>query len=178
MATESKAADDIRREMAQIRRDLHVDMQGVVAGAEAATDWRHYVRLYPWAALGLAFGAGFLLVPRRRRSVSQTAEQAADAAVAKVKGKTFRVEMPSVASSKTVEKEKTRSGLWGALFGMVVPVVMKAAQNYASHYVETLLAQNGQFGPEPAGPSGPPPASPPPPAGPDPRRPVIPPRPF
>ena len=62
--------------MAQIRQRLHQDMQGVVAGAEAASDWKHYVRLYPWAALGVwPSPAGFLVIPRRRRSVSKTAEE-------------------------------------------------------------------------------------------------------
>ena len=57
MASVSNEVDEIRRQMAQIRRELHEDVQGVVAGAEAVADWRRYIRLYPWAAVGAAVGS-------------------------------------------------------------------------------------------------------------------------
>jgi len=150
VATATNDVDEIRRQMAQIRRDLHLDMQGVVAGAEAAADWRHYVRLYPWASLGVVFAAGYLIVPKRR-SVTRAAEKAAEAAVAKTKG--VRVQVPTFETTKTAEKEKKRSGLMGALFGMIVPVAMRAAQSYASHFVEKWIAEQGDLGP--AGAAGP-----------------------
>src|SRR4051794_25537437 len=75
--------DEIRREMAQIRMDLHKEMQGVVVNAEAATDWRQYVQRYPFASLALAASVGFLTVPRRRRSIRATAEAAATATAEK-----------------------------------------------------------------------------------------------
>jgi hypothetical protein len=154
--------DEIRRRMAQIRRELHLDMQGVVAGAEAATDWRYYVRLYPWAALGAAFGLGFFVVPRRR-SVTRAAEKAAEQVVSRVQevAQSAKLETP-----RQVEKEKKRSGLIGALMGMVVPVAVRAAQSYAAQFVENWIAQQGVLGPAPAA------GSPPPgPGGPGPRTP-------
>jgi hypothetical protein len=155
----SNEVDEIRRRMAQIRKELHQDMQNVVAGAEAATDWRHYVRLYPWACLALAFGAGFMVVPRKRRSVSRTAEKAAEAAVAKVSqavGERVPVETP-----RQVDKEKKRSGLLGATFGMLMPVAMRAAQSYAASFVENWIAQQAMGGPLPTAPGAGPGRTPP-----------------
>jgi hypothetical protein len=165
--------EEIRRQMAQIRRELHLDMQGVVAGAEAAFDWRYYVRHYPWPSLGVAAAVGYLIVPRKRRSVSKTAEEAAEAAVSKMRGKVKApvIELPQSESAKKVEKEKKRSGLIGALLGMVVPVAVRAAQSYASQFVENWIAQQGVLGPAPVG-AGPAPRPPgPPPSRPEVRRP-------
>ena len=67
MATVRIEADEIRRQMAEIRSQLHQDMREVVNVATIATDWRSYLRGRPWLAIGLAFTSGFLLVPRRSR---------------------------------------------------------------------------------------------------------------
>ena len=130
------SADDIRRQMAQIRQRLHEDMQGVVAGAEAASDWKHYVRMYPWAAVGVALAAGFLVVPRRRRSVTKTAEKAAEAAVAK-----FSNTVEPLASVPPPKPEEAKKGWIGAAIGLVAPLAVRAAQSYALGYVENWIAQ-------------------------------------
>ncbi len=131
--------------MAQIRRELHEDLQGVVAGAEAATDWRNYVRRYPWAALAAAVTAGYLLVPRRKRPATEVIAYVPEAA---------RQAEPSrngtaVPPSKT--ESTARAGLIGTLFGLVGPLAVRAAQSYASHYIENWIAQQqaGVFGPPP-----------------------------
>ncbi len=76
MASTLSEVDEIRRHMAQIRHELHEDVQGVVKGAEATADWRRYIRNYPWAAVGIAFGVGFLIVPRRQRPVTPAIQYA------------------------------------------------------------------------------------------------------
>ena len=153
--------DAIRRQMAQIRRELHEDMQNVVAGAEAATDWRRYVKLHPWASVGVAFALGFLIVPRRRRSITETAEKAAEQTVSRVQ--------EAIAAPPPPRKKEKRSGLVGMLFGMAMPVAVRAAQSYAAHFVEQWIAQQqgGPAEPEPAagtpdrsGRPGPPPGRP------------------
>ncbi len=167
MATAPKPTDgdDIRRRMAQIRHELHEDMQGVVAGAEAASDPWRYVTRYPWLAVLVALLVGYFVVPRRRRSVSEVAEQVAERtreevqAVARTNGPVGRGTRTLLGAS-TAEKQK--SGITGMLFGLVAPLAMRAAQNYAAHYVEQWIAQQahgqGPFGrPAPAGgPSTPP----------------------
>lgn len=143
VATETKDdIDAIRRHMAQIRRELHEDMQGMVAGAETATDWRYYVRLYPWAALGAACVVGFLIVPRRR-SVTRAAEAAAEGVADRVHDV---VKTARAGRSQTVPQEKKKAGVVRALFGMALPVLTRAAQGYASQYLENWIAQQGVFG--------------------------------
>ncbi|MDB5353139.1 MAG: hypothetical protein JWN86_4386 [Planctomycetota bacterium] len=137
--TEQNDVEKIRREMAQIRQRLHQDMQGMVAGAEAASDWKHYVRQYPWAALAVTLVGGFLLVPRKRRSVSKTAEKAAEAAVAKISG-VIENGQAAAQATETKAKEK-KSGLLGGAFGLLSPFLIRAAQGYALSYVENWIAQ-------------------------------------
>jgi hypothetical protein len=133
VATVTNDVDDIRRQMALIRMHLHHDVRGVVAGAEAASDWRHYVRHYPWTILAAATAVGFLVVPRRRRSVRATAEAAATAAAEKVKES---LETPPKAGSAA----QARSGILGAALGFLGPLALRVAQSYAAHYIENLLA--------------------------------------
>ncbi len=156
-----ETVDEIRRSMAQIRQRLHQDMQGVVAGAEAASDWKHYVRLYPFACLAVAFGLGMVVVPRRRRSVSKTAEKAAEAVLAKVSGAAEAVQNGSAIpfkgdTPKEKEKEK-KAGLLGIAFGLVSPLLVRAAQSYALNYVESWIAQQAAASGMTASPGGPPP---------------------
>jgi hypothetical protein len=133
VATASSEIDEIRRKMGQIRRDLHEDVKGVVEGAEEVSDWRHYIRMYPWAAVGAALALGYVIVPKRKKpaapaqvvvtSLPQTAQA--------VKAKHEKPEKP----------EKKGRGLIGAGLGMLVPVALKAAQNYATHYLTNWIAQ-------------------------------------
>jgi hypothetical protein len=136
--TSPASVDDIRRDMAQIRQKLHQDMKGVVAGAEAASDWKHYVGMYPLAALGATFLAGFLVVPRKRRSATKTAEKAAEAVVAKLS------ETSPLFNNATQTREPVapRRGIVGTVFSMVMPVVIRTAQNYALNHLETLISKH------------------------------------
>jgi len=136
VATVSNDIDEIRRQMAQIRRELHEDVQEVVAGAEAVTDWRRYVRMYPWAAVATMVAVGYLIVPRRRRSVPRDIARQSD--VAEVREVIERAREPEP------EEKKRRKSLIGAAFGMLVPLAWRAAQNYAMGYLEQWIAQQQQ----------------------------------
>ena len=103
-ATATNESDEIRRKMAQIRRDLHEDVREVVAGAEAATNWRRYVRAYPWASVGIAAAVGFLAVPRVSRSLIRDTALKAD--VAEV-----RDQLKQVQEAGPVAKEERRASL-------------------------------------------------------------------
>jgi len=117
--------------MAQIRRDLHADVQGVVQGAEAATDWKRFIRGYPWASMGVALAVGYLIVPRRQKA--PTLQLAAPVEVPRAAA----VEIPRQAEP---EKKKGK-GLLGAAFGMLAPVAFRAAQGYALQFAEQWMAQ-------------------------------------
>lgn len=69
-----KNADELRREMRQIRRELGQDVEGIVENAGRLVDWRYYMRTYPWAAVGLAAVAGYALVPQRAAVVTADAK--------------------------------------------------------------------------------------------------------
>jgi hypothetical protein len=134
LATVRIEADDIRRQMAEIRSQLHQDMRGVVNVAATATDWRSYVRGRPWLAIGLAFTSGFLLVPGRSRPSRLVVQPSA-------------VDMGN--SQAAVKAEKPgRLTLFRRLLGAVGPIAVRAGQSYAMNYVENLLA-NQQAGPRP-----------------------------
>src|ERR1700722_7924548 len=57
---------DIQRRMAQIRLEMHQEVQGAVHGARTLTDWKSLVRSYPWLSLSVAAAVGYFVVPRRR----------------------------------------------------------------------------------------------------------------
>ena len=76
MNSDEEARDVVER-MAALRREIASDVDHVAESAKAMTDWTFYVRRFPWAAVGLAAAAGFLLVPRKKTTVTPTAEQLA-----------------------------------------------------------------------------------------------------
>jgi len=168
VATATNEIDEIRRQMAQIRRELHEDVQEVVAGAGAVTDWRRYIRMYPWASVGIAAATGYLIVPKRRRNVPRDITRQAD--VAEVR------EALSRSTRAEPEAKKTRKSLIGAGLGMLAPLAWRAAQNYAMGYLEQWVAQQQQqymaasgpahaASPGQARPTGMPPGGPAPPSG-------------
>ena len=61
----TKQADELQGQMRQIRREMGDDVQGLVENARQLGDWHYYVRTYPWACLGLAAAAGYLIVPSK-----------------------------------------------------------------------------------------------------------------
>lgn len=142
MASAPDEVTDIQREMARIRVELHQNMEGVVAGAEAATNWHRYVKLYPWASLGAAFAVGYLLVPRKRRSATRTGRAAAHAVVDEV-----REALAEGKSAPIAEKPKKKAGIVGTLFGFVGPIALRAAQGYAVQYVENWILQQAAQSP-------------------------------
>ena len=126
MASAEDSVDDIRRQMAEIRSQLHRDMSKVVGVASVVTDWRTYVRDQPWLSLGAAFALGYILVPRRERPL---------------------ISMPAaVAAVSPAEPARPRPSLiWRAvkvLGGLAVPVAMRAAQGYALRFVEDYLTNH------------------------------------
>src|SRR5271155_5547418 len=65
-STNPTAIADIQRQMAQIRSDMHQEVQGAVRTAQALTDWHAAVRNHPWLSLTGAAIAGYLIVPKRQ----------------------------------------------------------------------------------------------------------------
>ena len=61
----SLSADELRARMDHLRRKLRVDVARTSVAARRLTDWRYYVRHFPWASAAAAAALGFLIVPRR-----------------------------------------------------------------------------------------------------------------
>jgi hypothetical protein len=129
MATASSTTaeiTEIQRQMAQIRRELHEDVRGAVEGAQSLTDWRSPVRSHPWLALGAAATLGYVIVPRRRREPAPAVFAVAPAAAA--------------VSEATPAPRKKRWGILGSAVGLLAPIAVRAAQNYAIQYLEQWIA--------------------------------------
>jgi hypothetical protein len=128
MATVKSTPSDIieiQRRMAQIRRELHEDVREAVKGAQSLTDWRSQVRSHPWMALGAAAALGYLIVPKRHPAPAPAIVAVAPAA--------------AVPSTAAPEKKK-RWGLIGSAVGLLAPIAVRAAQNYAIQYLEQWIA--------------------------------------
>jgi hypothetical protein len=124
---------DIQRQMARIRHDMHQEVQGAVQGARTLTDWKSLVRSYPWLSLSVAAAVGYFVVPRRRESAPTVVAVAARS--------------PEFLASAGAEnkQERARSTGWsvmGTVFGLLTPIVVRAAQNYALTYFEQWLANH------------------------------------
>lgn len=121
---------EIQERMALIRHEMHQDVQGAVHGAHQLTDWRCLVGKYPWVSLGVATAIGYLVVPRRasRRQSHADGSTAARSAAA-----------PSAAERPAPTGGSGAKPL-SAVTRLLLPVVVRAAQNYALHLFEQWLA--------------------------------------
>ena len=133
MQARPKDVDAIRRQMAQIRRKHHEDVREVLADAERVVGWGRHWRPYVWAALGTATATAFWIVTKRDRTAP--AGRVASSDVAEVQ--------QGIAEGVAQDSDgpKTRQSLWGDAWNLIVPVVVRAAQNYVAHSLEQWIAQ-------------------------------------
>jgi hypothetical protein len=130
---------EIQQRMAQIRHDMHQEVRGAVKGAHSLTDWKSLVANYPWLSLGVAATVGYLVVPWRA-----TRPQA-------LVSLTTAPEL-AVIGTATEQRPTARRPRWkafGVVSGLLVPVVLRAAQNYALNYFEQWLAAHPLNRPQP-----------------------------
>lgn len=57
--------EQLRRRMAGIRRDMDIELEGVVENAKTLTNWKYYLSRYPWLSIGAAAVVGYLIVPKK-----------------------------------------------------------------------------------------------------------------
>jgi hypothetical protein len=118
--------------MVQIRRKHHEDVREVIAGAEAVAGWGWHIWLYSWAALGAA-AVGLWIVANRSRGIPIGEATPSDTAELP----------PGVAESRAGEGEPSKTHpRWLADTGsFLLGMAVRAAQNYAEHWVDQRIAQ-------------------------------------
>ncbi len=131
MQPDEEARDVVER-MASLRREITSDVEQVTEqvteSARAMTDWTFYVRKFPWAAVGVAAAAGFLLVPRKKTTIAATPEQLAALASSK--------EFVAAATQQLKPPESVLKGLAATLAVMAA----KAAVSYATEQLRAKAA--------------------------------------
>jgi len=80
MKNSSESAEDLVREMREVRSNLGEDMQKFVDNARVMTDWHYYIRRAPWLSLGAAAALGYLVIPSKPRYVRPDLSQLAELA--------------------------------------------------------------------------------------------------
>lgn len=134
--------DEIRRQMAQIRHELHQDVSNVVSGVSdvvnevsEAMDWRSALRGHPYLLVGAALAAGYLIIPRRKKDVVPSQNHLAT----------------MVAPEAGVRKKQFRPVSWAV--DLLWPIATQAVQAYALIWIENRLKEHLHVGPDGPGPN-------------------------
>jgi len=75
MTNTQPTAEEIQARMREVRSNVDEEVERFVEAARAMTDWRHYVRRFPWFCLGAAAAVGYLCVRSKRIPQSPDAQQ-------------------------------------------------------------------------------------------------------
>lgn len=125
-------AEQIRRSMAFIRRELDEDVAEVEQSARTLLNWKFYLQNYPWASVAVAAAVGYLVVPRKLEIHSpdpKTLEKLA-------KKRHLVVEQKPKAEAK--------GGLIGTAFSFISGLVLKTAMAQLGHQVASMMDTNAQ----------------------------------
>lgn len=128
----SMSADELQARMARLRGELRTDVTRTRAAAKRLTDWRYYVRQFPWASAATMVAAGFMLVPKKRERPLVD-----ESALEKMVGENRVVVIPQ----KAVAAQKSMIGSIGAL---VAAAAARAAMNYVSHRLAQMSRPVGE----------------------------------
>jgi len=122
--SERDNAEALQKRMEALRLHLNSDVADVSQNAKEMTDWRFYVRRFPWAAAGIALAAGYAVVPKRTEIVSPTPETL---------GKLAK-------DDKLVVKRKPKAASSETLAGTLLTLAATAATRAAVGYIGGKLA--------------------------------------
>jgi hypothetical protein len=132
-------ADDVQRQMREVRAELRDDVKELVVSAHQMADWKRYVRAYPWLCVGGALAAGFLIVPQRSVVVRPDAEGLIELA----KRNKLVVKM-----EETPPVAKKQGGLLAQLVSMAAAALLQGGLNVASQQIKQALAHPHNGRPE------------------------------
>jgi len=127
-------ADDVQRQMREIRADLRDDVRELVVSANQMADWTRYVRAYPWLCAGAALAVGYLVVPQRPLIVKPDAEGLIE--LAKRNKLVVKMEEPP--------PSKKRGGLFTQLASLAAAALVQGGMKLVSQQLTQAMATAGQ----------------------------------
>lgn len=123
------SADELQRQMREVRAELRDEVQEIVENARVLADWQYYVRQYPWLCLGAAAALGYLVVPQRIQVIKPDSKAIAD-----------MIRQHQVAV-KTEVKPQPPPGLLGGLVNMAAGMAVQGLLAVASAQLNQFLQQ-------------------------------------
>src|SRR5690348_16532366 len=126
-------ADQIQKQMRELRADLREDVQEVVVSAHKMADIGNYVRAYPWLCVGAALPAGYLVVPQRAVVLRPDAEALIELAR----------KHQLVVKTKEGSAQKKRGGLFAQLLGLAAATLLQSGLKIATSQLSEAFAHNG-----------------------------------
>lgn len=127
---QSADPDEIRQRMAAVRRRLDDDVDDVIEGVRQLADWRHYVRRYPWAVMGVAVAVGYTAVPRQRRIAMTDGEDIS------------RLPRRDRVNVELAPQAAAKSSIAGAVAGWIVSQAVRAGAVYLANQFELRRAES------------------------------------
>jgi hypothetical protein len=123
-------AEDIQKQMREVRAELREDVQDLVVSAHKMGDLGAYVKAYPWLCVGAALAAGYLVVPQRAVTIRPDAEGLIELA----RKHKLVVKMDD-AQTKT-----KRRGLFADLLGLAAATLLQGGLKIATSQLSQALA--------------------------------------
>ena len=125
--------DEIRTRMNALRNALNEDVAQVATGMREKSDWRYYVKTYPWLVAGAATAVGFMLVPRRVEKVERIVADA-DALAELAKREKF------VVAPESQVKSGGGKSFAGSLAALALAAGSRAAMGYMSNQFASFVS--------------------------------------
>src|SRR6266550_3540728 len=126
-------AEQIQKQMRELRADLREDVQDVVVSAHKMADIANYVRAYPWLCVGAAVAAGFLIVPQRTTILKPDAEALIELAR----------KHKLVVKADDGTQQKKRGGLLDQLLSLAAATLLQGGLKFASNQLTEAFSSNG-----------------------------------
>jgi hypothetical protein len=121
-------AETIEAQMARIRCSLNEGVEGIVENARVMSDWRYYVRNYPWTCVGAVAALGYLVVPSRLDVIRPDADT-----LAKLAKQNRLLVTPEPEPQK-------RGGLAGVLLNLAAGAITRGAVSYFSQVAQRTMS--------------------------------------
>jgi hypothetical protein len=126
-------ADQIQKQMRELRADLREDVHEVVVSAHKMADIGNYVRAYPWLCVGAALAAGYLIVPQRAVILRPDAEALVELA------KKHQL----VVKTNAGPGQKKRGGLLAQLLGLAAAALLQSGLKIATNQLSEAFSHDG-----------------------------------